>query len=80
MLSVSDVIASLGLRFCMSSIEITSLGERELVTVLSVWHCDHLTSGRGSWSWCCLSSIVITLLRDEEAGHCAVCLALWSPH
>ena len=40
--------------------------------MLSVKHCDQLTRGRGrgSWSLCRLSCIVITSLEDEGSCRC----------
>ena len=36
------------------------------VSVLAVYHCDHLTRRQGGWSLCWLSSIVITSLGDVD--------------
>ena len=47
--------------------------------MLAVYHCDHITRERGSWSLCWLSSIVITSLGKEGVGRCAGRLLVCPP-
>ena len=44
--------------------------------MLAVCHCDHLAKGRGNWSLCWPSVIMITSLGEEGDGHCAGSLSL----
>ena len=61
---------------CLSSLFITSLGKRELVTLLSLV-CGMCTVCHGLWYVYYLSWFVVCVLSVIVCGMCTVCHSLW---